>query len=66
MRNTSYGMHAGAPVAAAQVSADDATRLAQQWLDNQHTGLTAGEPEAFPGYYTLHTFRGGKIEGCCQ
>jgi hypothetical protein len=63
MWNTRYGMHAGAPVAPAQVSAADATRLAQQWLDNQQTGLTAGDPKAFPGYYTLHTFRGGKIDG---
>jgi hypothetical protein len=63
MWNTRYGMHAGAPVAAGQVSAADATRLAQQWLDNQHTGLTAGDPMAFPGYYTLHTLRGDKIDG---
>ncbi|HET9117398.1 MAG TPA: hypothetical protein VFN75_04855 [Pseudonocardiaceae bacterium] len=63
MWNTRYGMHGAAAPAPAQVSAADATRLAQQWLDNQHTGLTAGESETFPGYYTLHTLRSGKIDG---
>ncbi|MGH4011495.1 MAG: hypothetical protein ACRDTH_25575 [Pseudonocardiaceae bacterium] len=47
-----YGMHAGAP---AQVSAADATQLAQRWLDDQRPRLTAGESEQFPGHYTLHT-----------
>lgn len=63
MWNTHYGMHGAAAVTPTQVSAADATRQAQQWLDNQRTGVTAGQPEAFPGYYTLHTLRGGKIDG---
>jgi hypothetical protein len=63
MWNTSYGMHAGTPAAPARVSATDATRLARQWLRGQRPGLTAGEPEEFPGYYTLHTLAGGKITG---
>lgn len=63
MWNTRYGMHASAPAAPAQLTAAEATRLAQQWLDSQRSGLTAGEAQAFPGYYTLHTLRGGKIDG---
>jgi hypothetical protein len=62
MWNTSYGMHpAGA--AAPAVSAAQARRAAQRWLDDQRRGLTAGEPEQFPGYYTLETLRGEKIDG---
>ncbi len=63
MWNTSYGMHAGAAATAPAVSPADAARLAQRWLDDQRHGLTAGEPEQFPGYYTLHTLRNGKIDG---
>jgi len=62
MWNTSYGMHrvAAGPV---RVSAVEASRLAQRWLDEQRRGLAAGEPEQFPGYYTLETSRGGTIAG---
>jgi hypothetical protein len=62
MWNTRYGMHpaAAGPV---RVSAADASRIAQRWLDEQRPGLTAGEPEQFPGYYTLETSRGGTIAG---
>jgi hypothetical protein len=38
--------------------------LAQQWLDRHEPGVkveTGGD--AFPGYYTLETLRGGKIAG---
>jgi hypothetical protein len=38
--------------------------LAQQWLDRHEPGVkveTGGD--AFPGYYTLETLRGGKITG---
>src|SRR6266511_3485490 len=63
MWNTSYGMHAGAAPAAAQISAADAARLAGQWLREQRRGLSVGEAEEFPGYFTLHTMRDGKITG---
>src|SRR6266498_2900873 len=63
MWNTSYGMHAGAAPAAAQISAADAARLAGQWLREQRRGLSVGEAEEFPGYFTLHTLRDGKIVG---
>jgi len=58
MWNTSYGMHAAGVARPMRVSAADATRLAQRWLDGQRRGLTAGEPEQFPGYYTMETLRG--------
>ena len=62
MWNTRYGMH---PTASAnsQVSADQAVHDAQAWLDNQGGALTAAEPMAFPGYYTLHTLQDGKVAG---
>src|SRR6266536_2367864 len=62
MWNTRYGMHPAGSVPAA-VSAAEATRAAQRWLDGQRPGLTGGEPEAFPGYYPLHTLRGVPIVG---
>jgi hypothetical protein len=63
MRNAARGMYAGATGATPVVSAVDAGRLAQRWLDDQRHGLTVGEPERFPGYYTFETLRGGKIDG---
>jgi hypothetical protein len=63
MWNISYGMHAGSVSGSATVSTAEATKLAQAWLDAQRPGLTAGEPELFPGYYTLHTMRDGKVAG---
>jgi hypothetical protein len=63
MWNTSYGMHAGAAPAPAPMSAAGAVRLAENWLNQQQPGLSVGEAEEFPGYFTLHTLRGGKIVG---
>lgn len=63
MWNTAYGMHVGAEPAAARMSAADAARLAEQWLREQRRGLTVGEAEDFPGYFTLHTLQDGKITG---
>jgi hypothetical protein len=63
MWNTRYGMHPGAVSGPTRVSTDDARAIAQRWLEDQHTGLTTGEPEDFPGYATLHTLRDGKIIG---
>jgi hypothetical protein len=62
MWNTRYGMRAtGATVT--RVGAAEAVKKAQAWLVVQHLGLTAGEPTAFPGYYTLHTLKDGAIVG---
>ncbi len=45
------------------ISAVRAQRLAQSWLDARAAGLAAVEPAAFPGYYTLHVLRDGKLVG---
>jgi len=45
------------------VSAEQAVELAQDFLDANQSGLTAGEAEAFYGYYTLHTLRDGDVVG---
>jgi hypothetical protein len=63
MWNIEYGPHASGSTRPARVSAEEARRLADRWLTARENGLTAGEPEAFPGYYTLHTLRDGKITG---
>lgn len=62
MWNTSYGMRYGAQ-SQTQISAAQAQQLAQQWLRNSGSGLTVGDPEPFPGYYTMHTMQSGKIVG---
>lgn len=61
MWNTRFGMMAR-PGATAELSAEQAHDAAQEWADDRD-GLTVAEPEAFPGYYTLHTLRDGRIEG---
>jgi hypothetical protein len=63
MWNTTYGMHPGTAVGTPLMPAGEATTAAQRWLDDQRPGLTASEPQRFPGYWTLHTLRGGKIVG---
>ncbi|MBN0046815.1 hypothetical protein JS756_22425 [Streptomyces actuosus] len=62
MWNTDYGMHGGSR-SRTSVSASQARDIAQRWLRARGTTLTAGDPEAFPGYYTLHTLQSGKITG---
>ncbi len=72
MWNTKYGHMAGmmggwwggAPSGQEQVSADQAKSIAQQWLNANQPGSTPEEqPDAFYGYYTLHTLKDGKITG---
>ena len=46
-----------------EVTPIQARRLAQRWLENQSSHLTAAEPDVFPGYYTLHVLRNGNIAG---
>nr|WSY53839.1 hypothetical protein OG999_29480 [Streptomyces sp. NBC_00886] len=62
MWNTDYGMHYGQQ-GQTRVSAAQAGDIAQRWLRDRGTGLTSGDPEAYPGYYTLHTMKSGKITG---
>ncbi|MBF8268009.1 MAG: hypothetical protein HW388_1517 [Dehalococcoidia bacterium] len=72
MWNTKYGpmsrmmgsySFGRAPTSAMPVTPEQAEALAQQFLDANGTGLQAGEPDAFYGYYTLHTLKDGQIEG---
>jgi len=53
----------GRPRTAPTVSPAEAERIADEWLEAQGTRLRAGEAEPFPGYYTLHTLRGDRVEG---
>lgn len=64
MWNTDYGMHhRDQSQEQPRISPDQARGRAQQWLNDRGGGLTVGEADAFPGYYTLHTLRSGKITG---
>ncbi|WP_229887771.1 hypothetical protein [Streptomyces olivaceoviridis] len=62
MWNTDYGMHPRGQTQT-RLSSDQAQHRAQQWLRDRGSNLTADKPDAFPGYYTLHTMRSGKIKG---
>lgn len=62
MWNTTYGMHYGSP-SQTRIPAAQAGNIAQQWLRAQGNPLTTGEPEPYPGYYTLHTLLNGKTNG---
>lgn len=49
---------------ATRVTADDAVRLAQEYLDRVSNGVRADtHVTTLPGYYTLHTLERGKITG---
>ena len=52
-----------APSGEGDVSAADARGIARRWLAANGDGLEVGEPETFPGYYTLHVLRAGKVAG---
>lgn len=45
------------------LSADQAGEIAQRWLDDNLPGRTAGEADAFYGYYTFHFLKDGAIDG---
>ncbi|WP_316783305.1 hypothetical protein [Streptomyces sasae] len=62
MWNTDYGMHYGNR-STVRISAAQAQNIAQQWLHEHNSTQTAGDPESYPGYYTLHTMQSGKITG---
>jgi hypothetical protein len=52
-----------APTTQPTVTTDQATQIAQHWLDQYQTGSTPEAPDIFPGYYTLHITTDGRISG---
>lgn len=60
MWNQDYGMMP-TPTTRTALSADEARDRATQWA--QGRGVEVGEADAFPGYYTLHTLRDGRVDG---
>jgi hypothetical protein len=73
MWNAKYGMHRGGRMgmmggygyatSEMTISSAEAEEIAQQWLDANFPGRTAGEADEFYGYYTLHFLNDGQIEG---
>ena len=74
MWNTKYGMHGGGMMggranralgAENVLSEDEAVEIAQRWLNDNRSDLTADtHADAFYGYYTLHTLEAdGEIAG---
>jgi hypothetical protein len=45
------------------LSPQEAQEVAQRWLDANLPGRTAGDADAFYGYYTLHFLKDGQIDG---
>ncbi|MFJ8113982.1 hypothetical protein [Streptomyces sp. NPDC096132] len=62
MWNTGYGMHHRGRDQT-RVSPGQAQDRAQEWLRRRGSDLIVGAAEAYPGYYTLHTLRSGKVSG---
>lgn len=71
MWNDKYGMHAGTGMKSwrsdipdgYQFSNDEIVSIAQEWLDAHLPGRQAGDPDPFYGYYTLHYFKDGVVDG---
>jgi hypothetical protein len=58
------GASTDAPSTTRNVSLAAAHTLAQRWLDQNEPGVNVESGgDAFPGYYTLETLKGGKIAG---
>jgi hypothetical protein len=51
------------PATPPTVTADQAQKIAQQWLDQYQPGSATESPDGFPGYYTLHITKDGRISG---
>ena len=58
-----YGSGMGAARGTGPVNASGARAAADRWLAGQGIDARVGEPEAFPGYYTMETLRDGKVTG---
>ena len=63
------GMMGGGPLrtgsapATMSVTSDQATQIAQRWLDQRFSGDSAGTADKFYGYYTFHFEKNGQIAG---
>ena len=53
----------GSATGPVSITPDQATKIAQAWLDQSYGGDSAGTPDAFYGYYTFHFEKDGKIAG---
>jgi hypothetical protein len=51
----------GTPPASMSVTTDQATQIAQSWLDQHFAGDSAGTADAFYGYFTFHFEKKGQI-----
>lgn len=60
--NASYGMHPDG-AGTQTVSSEQAQVIADRWLQSNRSGERAGDADAFPGYFTLHTLRGDQLVG---
>lgn len=56
-------MCAGYPSGPMTVSRARAAQIARQWLAHNRPGATIEAPDQFPGYYTIHFHKIGKIAG---
>ena len=68
MWNTQYGVMRGMmgyqqPGRPMTVAPAQATRIAMRWLQRAQPGTATEKPEQFPGYYTVHILRAGKVTG---
>jgi heat shock protein HslJ len=45
------------------VSPAQAQHIAQQWLTSNQAGTSTKAPDQFPGSYTLHILKSGKVTG---
>jgi len=64
MWNTKYGMMSGGTTAPATVTAEQAKANAQQYLNTYYSGTTAGDAQAFYGYYHFEVLSsGGNVYG---
>lgn len=58
-----FGWQQGVNGSDMTVSAEEAVKAAQEYLDNCNTDATAGEAEPFYGYYTLDVLKDGQPVG---
>jgi hypothetical protein len=68
MWNAKYGMHRNGMMrwsasGEMALSPQEAEKAAQNWLDANLPGRTAGDADPFYGYYTFHFLQGGDVEG---